>query len=51
MAFRFLHTGDLHLDSPFVGVTALAPSGVRDQTERRIEPVPVRDVAPVRGSP
>lgn len=34
--FRFLHTGDLHLDSPFVGLTAEAPSDVaralRDST-------------------
>ena len=28
MAFRFVHTGDLHLDSPFVGLTAEAPPGV-----------------------
>ena len=28
MAFRFVHTGDLHLDSPFVGLTAEAPSSV-----------------------
>jgi len=28
MAFRFVHTGDLHLDSPFVGLTTEAPSGV-----------------------
>ena len=26
--FRFLHTGDLHLDSPFVGLTAEAPPDV-----------------------
>lgn len=26
--FRFLHTGDLHLDSPFVGVTTEAPEVV-----------------------
>ena len=26
--FRFLHTGDLHLDSPFVGLTAEAPAEV-----------------------
>jgi exonuclease SbcD len=26
--FRFLHTGDLHLDSPFRGVTAAAPPAV-----------------------
>jgi DNA repair protein SbcD/Mre11 len=26
--FRFLHTGDLHLDSPFVGLTAQAPPEV-----------------------
>lgn len=34
--FRFLHTGDLHLDSPFVGLTAEAPPEVaralRDST-------------------
>lgn len=28
MAFRFLHTGDLHLDSPFVGLTTEAPASV-----------------------
>jgi len=28
MAFRFVHTGDLHLDSPFVGLTSEAPPGV-----------------------
>ncbi|MGA3057698.1 MAG: DNA repair exonuclease [Candidatus Limnocylindrales bacterium] len=28
MSFRFLHTGDLHLDSPFVGLTADAPAAV-----------------------
>ena len=28
MAFRFVHTGDLHLDSPFVGLTSEAPAGV-----------------------
>ena len=28
MAFRFVHTGDLHLDSPFVGLTTEAPPGV-----------------------
>jgi DNA repair protein SbcD/Mre11 len=28
MAFRFVHTGDLHLDSPFVGLTTEAPAGV-----------------------
>ncbi len=26
--FRFLHTGDLHLDSPFVGLTTEAPGSV-----------------------
>lgn len=26
--FRFLHTGDLHLDSPFVGLSDLAPTSV-----------------------
>lgn len=26
--FRFLHTGDLHLDSPFAGLTGLAPTAV-----------------------
>jgi DNA repair protein SbcD/Mre11 len=26
--FRFLHTGDLHLDSPFVGLTTVAPPAV-----------------------
>jgi DNA repair protein SbcD/Mre11 len=26
--FRFLHTGDLHLDSPFVGLTTAAPPAV-----------------------
>lgn len=34
--FRFLHTGDLHLDSPFVGLTAEAPPEIaralRDST-------------------
>jgi len=30
MSFRFLHTGDLHLDSPFVGLTAEAPAGVAE---------------------
>ena len=34
--FRFLHTGDLHLDSPFVGLTSEAPPDVaralRDST-------------------
>ena len=28
MAFSFVHTGDLHLDSPFVGLTAEAPPDV-----------------------
>ena len=28
MAFRFVHTGDLHLDSPFVGLTTEAPANV-----------------------
>lgn len=28
MAFAFVHTGDLHLDSPFVGLTAEAPPNV-----------------------
>ena len=28
MAFRFVHTGDLHLDSPFVGLTTEAPATV-----------------------
>jgi DNA repair exonuclease SbcCD nuclease subunit len=28
MAFRFIHTGDLHLDSPFVGLSAEAPPNV-----------------------
>ncbi len=28
MAFRFIHTGDLHLDSPFVGLTTKAPTNV-----------------------
>jgi DNA repair exonuclease SbcCD nuclease subunit len=28
MAFSFVHTGDLHLDSPFVGLTAQAPPNV-----------------------
>jgi DNA repair exonuclease SbcCD nuclease subunit len=28
MAFRFVHAGDLHLDSPFVGLTNDAPPGV-----------------------
>ncbi|MEP7082959.1 MAG: DNA repair exonuclease [Chloroflexota bacterium] len=39
--FRFLHTGDLHLDSPFVGLTAEAPPEVaralRDSTLRAWE--------------
>lgn len=30
MSLRFLHTGDLHLDSPFVGLTAEAPAGVAE---------------------
>lgn len=30
MSFRFLHTGDLHLDSPFVGLTSEAPAGVAE---------------------
>ncbi len=28
VAFRFVHTGDLHLDSPFVGLTTEAPATV-----------------------
>jgi exonuclease SbcD len=28
VAFRFVHTGDLHLDSPFVGLTTEAPANV-----------------------
>ncbi len=28
MAFRFVHTADLHLDSPFAGLTAEAPESV-----------------------
>ncbi len=28
MAFTFVHTGDLHLDSPFVGLTTEAPANV-----------------------
>lgn len=28
MAFAFIHSGDLHLDSPFVGLTAEAPTNV-----------------------
>lgn len=28
MSFRFVHTGDLHLDSPFVGLTAEAPASI-----------------------
>ena len=28
MTFRFVHTGDLHLDSPFVGLTTEAPANV-----------------------
>ena len=28
MAFSFVHTGDLQLDSPFVGLTAEAPPNV-----------------------
>jgi DNA repair exonuclease SbcCD nuclease subunit len=28
-AFRFLHTADLHLDSPFIGMAAI-PEGIRD---------------------
>jgi DNA repair exonuclease SbcCD nuclease subunit len=28
--FRFLHTGDLHLDSPFGGLTAEVPADVRE---------------------
>jgi hypothetical protein len=27
--FRFLHTGDLHLDSPFLGLAAEAPESDR----------------------
>lgn len=34
MAFRFVHTGDLHLDSPFTGLTSKAPDSVL-QTLRR----------------
>jgi DNA repair exonuclease SbcCD nuclease subunit len=30
MSFRFLHTGDLHLDSPFVGLTIEAPVAVAE---------------------
>ena len=30
MAFRFVHTGDLHLDSPFIGLTTEAPASVVD---------------------
>jgi DNA repair exonuclease SbcCD nuclease subunit len=30
MSFRFLHTGDLHLDSPFVGLTVEAPVAVAE---------------------
>ncbi len=26
--FRFLHTGDLHLNSPFVGPTTEVPAGI-----------------------
>lgn len=26
--FRFVHTGDLHLDSPFVGLTTIAPPAI-----------------------
>ena len=28
MAFRFVHTGDLHLDSPFIGLSTEAPENV-----------------------
>lgn len=28
MAFKFVHTGDLHLDSPFVGLSTEAPANV-----------------------
>jgi DNA repair protein SbcD/Mre11 len=28
LAFRFVHTGDLHLDSPFIGLTTEAPASV-----------------------
>ncbi len=28
MAFRFIHTADLHLDSPFIGLTTDAPANV-----------------------
>lgn len=28
MAFRFVHTGDLHLDSPFIGLSTEAPANV-----------------------
>jgi DNA repair protein SbcD/Mre11 len=28
LAFRFVHTGDLHLDSPFIGLTTEAPANV-----------------------
>jgi DNA repair protein SbcD/Mre11 len=28
LAFRFVHTGDLHLDSPFIGLTSEAPANV-----------------------
>jgi exonuclease SbcD len=30
MTFRFLHTGDLHLDSPFSGLSIEAPAGVAE---------------------
>ena len=30
MSFRFLHTGDLHLDSPFAGLTTEAPANVAE---------------------
>lgn len=41
--FRFLHTGDLHLDSPFLGIRSVAPEWVvralRDATVRAWEAI------------
>jgi DNA repair exonuclease SbcCD nuclease subunit len=28
LAFKFVHTGDLHLDSPFIGLTTQAPANI-----------------------
>ena len=55
--FRFLHTGDLHLDSPFVGLTTEVPAGIastlRDSTLiawRRIVDLALEDTRYAMGS-